>query len=112
MYRFEHTLVVLHAVLVFAEMYYLNFHLVYIIWLWQDYINANSFISRRGPDVHDGVKYTLWSKVQALFVGFVLHLRGDLTPQPLTNDNGDLLLWNGEIFGGIEVIFVHAVLFL
>lgn len=36
------------------------------------------------------------------FCGTVLHLRGDqgVTRQPIVNDHGDVLLWNGEIFGG------------
>ena len=40
------------------------------------------------------------------FFGTVLHLRGDqgVTRQPIVNDHGDVLLWNGEIFGGgVEV---------
>ena len=36
-------------------------------------------------------------------VGTVLHLRGTKTPQPLEDECGNVLLWNGEIFGGIEV---------
>ena len=26
-----------------------------------------------------------------------------MTPQPLEDESGNTLLWNGEIFGGIEV---------
>lgn len=37
------------------------------------------------------------------FSGHVLHLRGELTPQPLEDENGNVFLWNGEVFGGIEV---------
>ncbi|KAK7938808.1 hypothetical protein WMY93_002134 [Mugilogobius chulae] len=33
----------------------------------------------------------------------VLHMRGVLTPQPIRDDNGNVLLWNGEIFGGLTV---------
>lgn len=37
--------------------------------------------------------------------GFVLHLRGtEVTPQPMSNDEGDWMAFNGEIFGGINVI--------
>ena len=36
-------------------------------------------------------------------VGSVLNMRPPLTPQPISNDKGDLLLWNGELFGGLEV---------
>lgn len=34
----------------------------------------------------------------------VLHLRGKFTSQPLKDDMGNALLWNGEIFGGVEVV--------
>ena len=37
------------------------------------------------------------------FVSTVLHLRGRKTPQPLQDDCGNILLWNGEIFGGLAV---------
>lgn len=31
-------------------------------------------------------------------------MRGDqVTPQPLVAENGDVLLWNGEVFDGLEV---------
>lgn len=36
----------------------------------------------------------------AAFYGHVLHLRGDITSQPLIDFKGNILLWNGEIFGG------------
>lgn len=68
----------------------------------QDDVNecANSFIIRRGPDslrkisIHHG-------DVTLDLVGSVLSMRPPLTPQPLGNDKGDLLLWNGEVFGGL-----------
>lgn len=37
------------------------------------------------------------------FVATVLHLRGAKTPQPLEDESGNILLWNGEIFGGLQV---------
>jgi hypothetical protein len=38
------------------------------------------------------------------FVGAVLHMRGDeCATQPLAAANGDTLLWNGEVFGGLHV---------
>ncbi|XP_072172747.1 asparagine synthetase domain-containing protein 1-like [Diadema setosum] len=41
--------------------------------------------------------------VYGTFIGQVLHLRGEPTAQPVSDDAGNILLWNGEIFGGIEV---------
>jgi len=68
-------------------------------------------IESRGPDAcqHDEHHVTLntGSDVTLAFAGSVLHLRGELTKQPLCKRSGDevdLLLWNGEIFGGdVEV---------
>ena len=37
------------------------------------------------------------------FLSTVLHLRGRKTPQPLQDECGNILLWNGEIFGGLAV---------
>ena len=42
-------------------------------------------------------------------VGTVLHLRGTKTPQPLEDECGNVLLWNGEIFGGIEVCLSREI---
>ena len=36
-------------------------------------------------------------------IGSVLNMRPPLMPQPVSNDKGDLLLWNGEMFGGLSV---------
>jgi asparagine synthetase B (glutamine-hydrolysing) len=69
----------------------------------QDCLRPDSLVGRRGPDADKILLHTTWSRLSAAVAGYVLHLRGELTPQPLTNDHGDFLLWNGEIFGGIEV---------
>jgi len=68
----------------------------------------------RGPDHQKEKLVKLEEGFKAWFCGNVLHLRGQLTPQPIeSNDIGnngedsdnheDLLCWNGEIFGGINV---------
>ena len=63
-------------------------------------------LQRRGPD-HIGKKDFFIKNDHGKFclslVGTVLHLRGSKTPQPLEDGCGNILLWNGEIFGGIEV---------
>ena len=63
-------------------------------------------LQRRGPD-HIGKKdFSITNNhrnVCLSLVGTVLHLRGTKTPQPLEDECGNVLLWNGEIFGGIEV---------
>lgn len=60
-------------------------------------------ICHRGPDSSNTKEVTISDKHVLTLTGHVLHLRGHLTSQPLQNQNGDLLLWNGEIFGGIQV---------
>jgi len=48
-----------------------------------------------------------------LRLGSVLALRGSPTKQPLKDEEGNILLWNGEIFGGVEVeLFVLCCLWL
>ena len=65
-------------------------------------------LQRRGPD-HTNKKDCSIKNDHGKFclslVGTVLHLRGSKTPQPLEDRHGNILLWNGEIFGGIEVNF-------
>ena len=69
--------------------------------------------SSSGPDAHGKVSVTVPSRATALEVhleltGFVLALRGPITPQPITGGGADgrgqsALLWNGEIFDGVPV---------
>ncbi|XP_077583670.1 asparagine synthetase domain-containing protein 1 [Stigmatopora nigra] len=61
-------------------------------------------LKRRGPD--SSVDLTVSGSnpsYQCYFSAHVLHMRGLLTPQPLQDHAGNLLLWNGEVFGGLEV---------
>lgn len=60
-------------------------------------------LKRRGPNVSQdlavrGLCY------RCLFSGHVLHMRGLLTPQPVQDCTGNVLEWNGEIFGGLPVM--------
>lgn len=41
--------------------------------------------------------------LQLTLFGAVLHLRGQCTLQPVVDDAGNALVWNGEVFGGIDV---------
>ncbi|KAJ2841156.1 hypothetical protein J3B02_006023, partial [Coemansia erecta] len=55
------------------------------------------------PDYHGEITKTL-SKVHLRLGAHVLHLRGPETQsQPITAPNGDILLWNGEIFDGLNI---------
>lgn len=57
-------------------------------------------IKNRGPDgfnieeVNDSI----------VMIGAVLHLRGiEIVRQPVQDELGNVLLWNGEIYDGLEV---------
>lgn len=61
-------------------------------------------LRRRGPDhSQDVIKSVSNPEYCCLFSAHVLHMRGSLTPQPLQDDHGNLLLWNGEVFDGLTV---------
>ena len=63
---------------------------------------VRSGIRNRGPDSFGEVEL---ADGHATFMGAVLHMRGaEVQRQPLVNDRGDVFLWNGEVFGGIEVL--------
>ncbi|KAI8969063.1 asparagine synthase-domain-containing protein [Mycotypha africana] len=65
--------------------------------------------TRRGPDAQNLECVQLETEgsrtLLLRFFSTVLHLRGtEISPQPKYNkDSGNILCWNGEIFGGIEV---------
>ena len=64
-------------------------------------------LQRRGPDCGRTVCKAIAPGLNAVFCGTVLHFRGSLTVQPLEL-NGNLLLWNGEVFAGLQVGYFFA----
>ncbi|XP_046583049.1 LOW QUALITY PROTEIN: asparagine synthetase domain-containing protein 1-like [Haliotis rubra] len=66
-------------------------------------ITESSCIQNRGPDYRGSHVVSVSSDRSLVFGGFVLHLRGSATPQPVTDETGNTLLWNGEVFGGMEM---------
>lgn len=62
-------------------------------------------LNRRGPD-YQKVKDIALGELWCLnLYSTILHMRGELSPQPIENaDTGDILMWNAEIFAGLEVI--------
>ncbi|XP_016853504.1 asparagine synthetase domain-containing protein 1 [Anolis carolinensis] len=62
-------------------------------------------LRRRGPSSsQELVKTVPHLPYHCLFSGHVLHLRGQMTPQPMEDPTSDnVLLWNGEVFDGIPV---------
>ncbi|KAK4050812.1 hypothetical protein OIV83_003234 [Microbotryomycetes sp. JL201] len=79
------------------------------------FANANEFwkaltdeVKPRGPDAHQTVIKRVKSKSglewEMRFYASVLHMRGnEVTVQPFRADNGDVFLWNGEVFEGLSV---------
>ncbi|XP_013787823.1 asparagine synthetase domain-containing protein 1-like isoform X2 [Limulus polyphemus] len=64
----------------------------------------DSILKRRGPDASSSKIIYIRDKVKAIFFASVLHLRGtSVVQQPYEDSYGNLLLWNGEIFHGLEV---------
>uniref|UniRef100_A0A8C1HAL0 Asparagine synthetase domain-containing protein 1 n=1 Tax=Cyprinus carpio carpio TaxID=630221 RepID=A0A8C1HAL0_CYPCA len=59
-------------------------------------------LKHRGPSSSHDIIETI-SNCSLLFSAHVLHMRGSLTPQPFRDENGNMLLWNGEVFGGLSV---------
>lgn len=61
-------------------------------------------LKRRGPNSNNDLVLTSSNPCyHCFFSGHVLHMRGILTPQPLQDSMGNILLWNGEVFGGFPV---------
>lgn len=65
---------------------------------------VHEHLRRRGPNTSQDLTVTGGSPCyQCLFSAHVLHMRGLLTPQPIQDDAGNVLVWNGEVFGGVPV---------
>ncbi|XP_036401613.1 asparagine synthetase domain-containing protein 1 [Megalops cyprinoides] len=61
-------------------------------------------LRKRGPCSSQEITKTVADLgYRCLFSAHVLHLRGFLTPQPVEDGNGNVLLWNGEVFGGLTI---------
>ncbi|XP_026152108.1 asparagine synthetase domain-containing protein 1 [Mastacembelus armatus] len=62
-------------------------------------------LKKRGPNSSQDLTVTGRSPCyQCVFSAHVLHMRGCLRPQPVEDSTGNVLLWNGEIFGGLSVM--------
>ncbi|KAM3861740.1 asparagine synthetase domain-containing protein 1 [Diretmus argenteus] len=62
------------------------------------------YLKRRGPNSSQDLTVTGADLLyQCVFSAHVLHMRGLLTPQPVQDSTGNVLVWNGEIFGGLPV---------
>lgn len=64
--------------------------------------NVHKNLKHRGPNCSIDITKEI-SNCSVLFSAHVLHMRGCLTPQPLQDDTGNMLLWNGEVFGGLKI---------
>lgn len=64
-------------------------------------------IQNRGPDAFGEYKP---DDLNANFMGSVLSMRGMCTTsQPLISPSGDVFIWNGEVFGGLDVKITIAI---
>lgn len=57
----------------------------------------------RGPDATSACHIDATGDSTIYLHGSVLNLRGEVTPQPISDAAGNLLLWNGEVFDGLEL---------
>ncbi|XP_070694747.1 asparagine synthetase domain-containing protein 1 [Pempheris klunzingeri] len=64
---------------------------------------VHQHLKRRGPNTSRDLTVR-GPCYQCLLSAHVLHMRGLLTPQPVEDDAGNVLLWNGEVFGGLSVM--------
>lgn len=61
-------------------------------------------VKRRGPNCSRDLSVARPDLgCRCRFSAHVLHMRGVLTPQPVRDGAGNVLLWNGEVFGGVTV---------
>eukprot|EP01083_Nonionella_stella_P179888 639893_1 len=64
--------------------------------------DLKTYLNRRGPDSYH--TRTIDNGIKLSLSGAVLHLRGShINAQPLTDDHGNMLLWNGEVFDGVQL---------
>ncbi|XP_054643974.1 asparagine synthetase domain-containing protein 1 isoform X2 [Dunckerocampus dactyliophorus] len=67
--------------------------------------DLSEHLKRRGPNSSkDCIATGSNHHYQCFFSAHVLHMRGLLTPQPIEDTTGNILVWNGEIFGGLQVL--------
>lgn len=64
---------------------------------------VHEHLKRRGPNLSQDLTVR-GACYQCLFSAHVLHMRGLLTSQPVQDSSGNVLEWNGEIFGGLPVM--------
>ncbi|XP_034417215.1 asparagine synthetase domain-containing protein 1 [Cyclopterus lumpus] len=70
---------------------------------WSEAVHER--LKRRGPDSSQDVTVGGTDACyRCLFSAHVLHMKGLLTPQPVQDHTGNVLVWNGEIFGGLPVM--------
>ncbi|KTW28577.1 hypothetical protein T552_01838 [Pneumocystis carinii B80] len=72
----------------------------------EDYDDIIELVNVRGPDRSNTIE-VIMKEVKLKISSSVLHLRGKgpATLQPIENDRGDLLCWNGEVWNGLGIKF-------
>ena len=71
------------------------------------FVESGLNVDSAGPDYKGSLHRTVDSgsgDVELRFHAAILHMRGrQVTKQPFVAENGDIFLWNGEIFDGLDV---------
>lgn len=62
-----------------------------------DLLHLCTKLMRRGPDRLRIVTLPLSDDCELVFVGSLLSLRGEPTPMPLVDDDGNILVFNGQV---------------
>lgn len=68
---------------------------------------VHEHLKRRGPNSSKDFTVTVTGtnlSCRCLLSAHVLHMRGLLTPQPVQDGSGNVLAWNGEVFGGLPLM--------
>jgi len=66
-------------------------------------IDLAALLQNRGPDAVNTHKLTIENDIKLILISSVLFIRGKGTKQPVEDLQGNILMWNGEIFGGLNV---------
>ena len=66
---------------------------------WEDLARCRELLAHRGPDMMTELETSLVSGHSLVMASSVLWLQGEtMTKQPVTDQAGNILLWNGDIF--------------
>lgn len=75
---------------------------------FNDWLLCKENVDRRGPDIQSEHSVVIDEKWQGIFAASVLWMQGDdPVVQPCLDNQGNILLWNGDIFSGPLAVDHH-----